>query len=216
MTQEVFEIIERLVIEAFNSRNAAKDYASKCKRQCVVEPGFPILWFGDLDTYLKTEPKKRAISVGVNPSGKELHQNSKGLYVHFPGFKNKRPTPDVNEYVEAMNMYFSVAPLNWFNKGMEEVPYSYEKGTLIHIDCCSTIATRPTWTGLCPSMQGFLKQNNKSLFEELLIILSPSKIYIASNKKEYDYIKSVCMSNLGLDDSSIEPIDKYGNQRIML
>ncbi len=196
-------------MEAFSSQNAAKDYASKCKRQCVVEPGFPILWFGDLDTYLKTEPEKRAISVGVNPSGKELQQNSKGLYVHFPGFKNIRPTPNVNEYIEAMNKYFSVAPLNWFNKGMDKVPFSYEKGTLIHIDCCSTIATRPTWKGLCPSMQKHLKERNSPIFNELLNILCPSKIFIASNKAEYKDIKSVCQSELGLDDSSIEQIIKY-------
>lgn len=209
MDSVTFAIVENLFQDAYASWKAAASFAAKCNRNCIVTPGFPILWFGDLDAYLKKSPEERAITIGVNPSGQELRRNKSDSFIRFPNCPVGSEEIDVGRYIEAMNCYFQVNPLKWFERGMEEVPFKYKDGSLIHIDCCSTIATRPTWTGLCNSMRELLRKDNKPIFEKLLLTLNPSIIYITSNKSEKAYIEDYCKTILKLDNTSVICIDKY-------
>ena len=209
MTNEQLAQLEDLLNVAINSQKEAFCLASKCQRQCIVNPGFPILWFGDIDTYLKTPKDKRAITVGVNPSGSELYYDRTGHFTHFTPLTTDHAYSSINDYVLALNNYFNNNPLGWFKKGMDDIPFSYNNGNLIHVDCCSTIATRPTWTGLCDSVKSLLRTQNESIFERLLKLLQPSKVFIASNRSELPYIESFCMKVLNLAPSQISRIKKY-------
>lgn len=209
MKAGIIAIIEDLLHRAIDSRNATKDLAAKCQRNCLVDPGFPILWFGNLDAYLDKPKEQRALTIGVNPSGQELRRNRLGSYIHFPDINTESDSIEVKDYIKALNGYFLIKPLKWFEKGMEIVPFKYGDGSLIHIDCCSTIATKPTWTGLCDYMREHLKRENEIIFEKLLCNLMPSKIYIASNTMEKEYIEKRCREILNLGDTPILFIHKY-------
>lgn len=207
-----FETIKILIQEAYASRDAAIAFESNCNRKCIVAPGFPILWFGDLDAFLKKSSNERAVTIGVNPSGKELTRHKSGGFIRFPDI-SATEVIDSRACIKAMNSYFrSGKYLAWFKKGMDTIPFNYEDGSLIHIDCCSTIATKPTWSGLCVSMQTRLKNDNKPIFEKLLLTLNPSTVFIASNKAEKAYIEQCCQRILKLGNSQISYIPKYKQQ----
>ena len=209
MASEFTATIETLFEKASTAMREALSFASNCKRNCIVDPGFPILWFGDIDTYLKTPKDKRAITVGVNPSGNELSFNKSGKSIHFPPLTIEHTDIDIENYILALNNYFNNKPLAWFDIGMEDKPYKYKEGNVIHIDCCSTVATRPSWTGLCNPVKSLLKKQNEPIFEGLLELLEPSEVYIASNKAELEYIKGRCGDILKLDPKQIHCINKY-------
>ena len=209
MAPDYTETIATLFENASIAMRGALSFASNCKRNCIVTPGFPILWFGDLDTYFKTPKGKRAISVGVNPSGRELSFDKSGRFIHFLPLKTKPTEIDIKDYIKSLNNYFINKPLGWFDKGMDLVPFSYKKGNMIHIDCCSTIATRPSWTGLCDPVISHLRTQNEPIFEGLLELLQPSEVYIASNQKEFQYIEGRCMNILKLAPEQIHRINKY-------
>lgn len=181
----------------------------KCTRPCVVKPGFPILWFGDLDAFLAGDEKERSVSVGVNPSAQELKCDKTGHFVRFPNLVDFDGSIDYDQYREAMNDYFKKKEYKWFSKGMGPLYTSYKDGRLIHIDCCSSIATRPSWSGLCKNVKDYLRDINRPIFEDFLRFLNPTTVYIASNKEEFSYIKKVCKKVLGLPESSYISIYKY-------
>ena len=65
MTNEQLAQLEDLLNVAINSQKEAFCLASKCQRQCIVNPGFPILWFGDIDTYLRRLKTKELLPLGL-------------------------------------------------------------------------------------------------------------------------------------------------------
>ena len=206
-TLEMYNIDE-LIRRSFEEYKSALRFTSECKRK----PGFPILWFGDLEAYFRRDKNKRAVSIGVNPSGQELKRNNQGSFVRYPEFCLNEGRIDIEEYKVAMNSYFMHKQYNWFSIGMDCVPFNYSDGGLIHIDCCSSFATSPSWTGLCQSVRDYLKKQYEPLFEELLKSLDPSKVYICSNSVEKAYITERCKTIMRCSDALIDFIDKYNKR----
>lgn len=160
---------------------------------CVVNDAIPILWFGDIASYVKSE--KRIVTVGLNPSNNEFEDGTKrGVDVRFPkalplvGKSILTPT-DITLYTYALNEYFCVNPyMKWF-KQYEQIlnllNASYFVNncsrTAIHIDACSSIATDPTWGSLCSKSKMLLQSNNS--FIPLMNALNPDIVLISANKQ---------------------------------
>ena len=125
-----------------------------CQKDCIVNPGFPILWFGNIDEYYHFSKEERAVSIGVNPSSRELSKGKGHSYKRFPGisYPPEHLAPDL--YRKQLNGYFNHEHYDWFDRGQDSLTtHSYQKGNLIHIDCCSTVATKPSWSSLCATLR---------------------------------------------------------------
>lgn len=128
----------------------------------VVHPSVPIAWFGDLDAY-EASPI-RIITVGLNPS---LHEfPAADPFQRFPTAQVALKHNDAGSraaYVGALNAYFRTAPYRrWFDGAYGHVlqamwtsfyPQSLTgenapRFMALHTDLYSTLATRPTWSGL--------------------------------------------------------------------
>lgn len=175
------------------------DYYKKVKGMtCVVKDVIPILWFGDSQLY--EQGTMRIVTVGLNPSLREFEEGTeKGVAVRFPKAaslvgKNLSST-DVKTYTEAMDDYFKCNPLDWFGsyeKLLNNLDASYggknvekhgeKERTAIHIDLYSSVATNPTWGGLCDVARSTLSASSKPDFTDLLDALCPHVVLISANK----------------------------------
>ncbi len=133
----------------------------------IVNPSLPILYFGDLDAYLKLEI--RILTVGKNPSDNEFRLKKTDSY-SFCRFS----IWDVEKMnlIESLNPYFEKEPLKqWFSSfkpilnGLNCSYYQNEniKNIAIHTDICSPLATNPTWSKLTKDEQKILFEEGKNL-----------------------------------------------------
>ena len=184
----------------------------QCQVNCLVSPGFPILWFGDLDLYFSSASEK-AISIGVNPSSREFSKGKRGCFKRFPKIEYSNHLTPPENYCEQLNQYFENEPYSWFEKGDNSVSLyeGYKNRGLIHIDCCSTIGTKPSWGGLSASLKERLRDDNVEVFQRMLRFLDPKKVYLASSKAEQQYIIDACQAVLGKRFNSFADINKYLN-----
>ena len=155
----------------------------------IVTNSIPIVWFGNVEKYLKSELK--IITVSLNPSDIEFKNN-----------KSSNPTtnlrfPDYNGTVESLysayNNYFLKKPYNtWFIASFGAVLESFSASyydnapnTALHTDIGCSYATSPTWSGLKNSDKEVLEQLGAKSWHSLVEILEPNVIlYSASNNFE--------------------------------
>ena len=173
--------------------------------ECVVKPSVPILFFGDLSAYEKSE--KKIITVGLNPSSAEFPRTDP--FLRFPDCKKlgenlSFDSAAMSEYIESLSNYFKVAPYSrWFdssfevilngmnasyyaNKGVESTSKTNEKNltfdlryTALHTDICSPLATDPTWSKLAESDQQALATWGYETWGRLIKILEPDIVLIS-------------------------------------
>ncbi len=160
---------------------------------CVVPDSVPILWFGDVEAYDKSNP--RIVTVGLNPSHVEFEDGSiRGTAARFPTasplvIKTKLTSSDIDVYKAAMNEYFCTNPYTkWFDRNeklLNLLDASYYKckggSTAIHIDACTPVATDPTWGRLCAREKKIL--TTPSLFSTLMNVLNPDIVLISVNQQ---------------------------------
>ena len=169
--------------------NALNHYNKYCESDFVVKPSLPILYFGNLSAYFKSEFK--VITAALNPSDAE-----------FKEFKNSNPTflrfPEYNNTIEtlkfSLNNYFKNRPYKkWF--GVPNVSNSgflpllnglgacyYEgsqKNTALHTDICSPLATSPTWSGLKKDEKNILFKDGFELWKKLVLEIKPDLILMS-------------------------------------
>ncbi|MDR0899962.1 MAG: hypothetical protein LBM27_06385, partial [Lactobacillaceae bacterium] len=169
-------------------KSIIENFEDSKKSLKYVVGNLPIVWFGNLDAYLKSE--KRVITVGINPSDAEF-------------LSQRFTTSDsVSDVIESYNNYFENNPYwHWFNMNervLKQFDTSYktnqQSNTAIHIDLCSTFATHPTWGKLSPKEQKSLRETGKGenrfwtlvdLLKPDLILISVAKRYLWSDLKDY-------------------------------
>ena len=158
----------------------------------------PILWFGDLEKFFIAD--RKIITVGLNPSDWEFHtkkgrgKGSPSLHRFFSngGFPWKnQPTTDGERkaYIDALNNYFKTgnAYNTWFSKWnriLTALDASFNASSdqfqVLHIDCCTPIATNPTWNDLTEEKYGTTRDkilgNAKQFFADLVKFLDPALI----------------------------------------
>ena len=171
------ERLEDVVAGAWNCFERAAELESR------VFPSVPILFFGDVDSYL--ESPLRAVTVGLNPS-----------LVEFPAEKPFERFPlaegitaqDQASYLQAMSAYFLTSPYrNWFRhfepllNGLEASYYPGRPSTVLHTDICSPVATDPTWSSreLDDADRQLLKGEGGPLWHDLLRALQPNVVVLS-------------------------------------
>jgi len=191
------------------------NYAWHSHRTCLsydftVKKSIPILYFGDLEAYSKSQ--RKIITVGLNPSRQEFPQENP--YYRFPLVKTSLsyfdetsfPSFGANEesiqsYLAALNMYFKHKPYEWFNcyepilQGMNCSYYGEpQENTAIHTDICSPIATDPTWSGLSKTERQSLEVDGIKLWHDLIECVQPDVVIISVAKEHLEKINFQCLS----------------------
>ena len=146
--------------------------------------GYPILWFGNLQAY-KASPL-RILTVGINPSEDEFTNNT---FRRFPAWNEL----SVENYFKGLNEYFNEEAYNWFTQLSNSISLeavwncSYItnqcQNTALHIDFCTPIATKPTWSnGLPANVRSYLQEIQIDYFQQLLAFLNPDIVFIGSRQ----------------------------------
>ena len=187
-------------------KEALNHYSESCELDFVLKPSLPILYFGDICDYFKSDFK--VITAALNPSDAEFKEskNSDLSYVRFPEYKNTTETLYLS-----LNSYFKNKPYKrWF--GTQNVSKSgflpmlnglgtcyYDgshKNRAIHTDICSPLATSPTWSGLKPEQKNVLSKDGYELWKKLILEIKPDLILMSLKKSNLellplDFIKTI-------------------------
>ncbi|MDE5601166.1 MAG: hypothetical protein K2J16_01560 [Clostridia bacterium] len=155
------------------------DFESKKYSSVAVRNSIPIIWFGDMEAYQKSD--KKILTIGLNPSLRE-----------FPAYGRPRFNLNANNadaLYKTLNNYFIDNPYdNWFNnfeRCLNRIDTSFGgkmssahfSNTAIHIDVFSSIATNPTWGRLSDFEKD--EVNQQELFQDLLDYLNPDIILMS-------------------------------------
>ena len=180
--------------------NSITEYERKKELDCVVNPSFPIPYFGNSKAYYKSDIK--IVSVGLNPSKKEI------------GFKRFKAedTSKIDAVIlkNSLDDYFVINPYtSWFNPSFEwllqalgssyygaaylnqhKVPswYKPQPNVALHTDILSPIVTDPTWNKLSESEKCELSSSGVLIWQSLIKALAPDLIIISTARKNLNYI----------------------------
>ena len=152
-------------------------------REFLVTPSAPVLYFGDLKSYLASPIK--VITVGLNPSQAEFPPRDP--FQRFSGADRDGP----NQYLSALDGYFRSTPYTaWFNpafesllNGIQASYYDRETSTALHTDLCSPLATNPTWSKLGRKVHAELQNEGVGLWHDLVRYLRPDLVLISVARK---------------------------------
>ena len=161
------------------SSQAWKLWEAAQSLKCAVSPSVPILYFGDLEAFLRS--KVRIVTVGLNPSLAEFPVESP--YLRFPLGKGLTPRlagQSPERYLECLSRYYDEEPYTrWFASYeplLNGLDASYYRGKLhrvLHTDLCSPIATNPTWSRLEEGEKSQLIEGGRKLWKNLIECLDP-------------------------------------------
>ena len=176
---------------------AWRAYDNSAELRTRVNPSIPILFFGDLSTYMVSP--LRAVTVGLNPSLREFPSDSP--FSRFP-LVDEDMRPGRVVYLDSLSSYFRSTPYSaWFNawepllKGAKASYYGSDDSTALHTDICSPVATNPTWSRLSDVDRRVLEADGVSLWHLLLRCLKPQVVVLSIAKRYLKYIE-------------FEPLDK--------
>jgi hypothetical protein len=152
----------------------------------IVPNSIPILWFGDVESYFRSELK--VITVSLNPSDKEFRKSKGDEYstkVRFPAYNGS-----VESIYNAYNNYFSTNPYSaWFKSSFDSVLGSFDAShygnkinTALHTDIGNSCATNPTWSKLNSSDKSVLELLGSDLWHKLIGIVEPDIILFSASE----------------------------------
>lgn len=181
---ELLSVVSEYIAD-FNKQNN-----NPTVNQYIVKNSIPIVWFGDIEKYIKSE--KKLLTIGLNPSNQEFKEN------RFNIIDISNPDNETAEKLsKTLNQYFEENPYKfWFNKyerlinvfdctyGGNIAKKHNAKYQAVHIDLCTAIATNPTWRRLDKTQKEQFK--NKPLFFRLFNLLDPDLILISINKDDLE------------------------------
>ena len=198
------------------------DYYNELKSlDCVVKYSMPIVFFGDIDNYIKQD--YRIITAALNPSDIEfLNQNNENNYSCKHRFSDYNNTTVSLE--KSCKNYFKNNPYNkWFgqdNAGFKPLlngmgycyyPNSQNLKAVLHTDLCSPIATNPTWSKLTKNERNRLEINGFDLWKKLILELKPHLIILSVKKAYLESINSSPIYNFKKINNPIDPIYSSNN-----
>lgn len=179
-------------------------------RPYLIKGTLPILYFGDIEAYFKSQYK--IITAAINPSCSEFYydeSNRQISYDRFPQFERIAKANVLNnkknilQYLSALNGYFKTGNdyKKWFKTPERNnlfAPfgasyYDNAPNRAIHTDTLSPFATFPTWSKFATQSQRERIQRRFSdigipLWNELVEILEPDIIFMSLNKKYISHI----------------------------
>jgi hypothetical protein len=167
---------------------AIDHYNEFCEEEWIVPNSIPILYFGDLEAYRKSDFK--IVTVGLNPSDREFEVDRFGLRSAGP------LTTSTLEH--ALSDYFQNRPYSkWFDPAFETFLqplgasfYGEQRPTprnwwrrqanrALHTDICTPLATRPTWSGLEAGARERLQTDGMRIWRDLVAELEPDLILVS-------------------------------------
>jgi hypothetical protein len=146
----------------------------------VVKDAIPIPYFGDVAAYMRSP--LRIVTAALNPSDKEFPRSGRPRFDVEAG----RSGPEGLE--QELSNYFVNEPYwKWFTPfqhvlrglGASYCRPSSAGSTALHLDLCSPIATRPTWSHLSGRERQGLTDPGRILFDKMIAALEP-QLVIAS------------------------------------
>ncbi|PWG01097.1 hypothetical protein [Levilactobacillus bambusae] len=175
----------------------------KTEASTIIDGNFPIMWFGDLNAYEKSDHK--VVTVGISPSDHEFdpQPDNSDAYLRFK-YTSPSTDNDYQEYKENFNTYFGLNPYGHFFTDYEhdivqpilgsQYGYGFKsesqpKNQLIHLDCRTALATHPNWSALKSPEQiqlknQFIKPGNQ-LFVQFLELLQPDITFVSSGRDDF-------------------------------
>ena len=187
-------------------KDSLTQYSKYCDLDFVVKPSLPILYFGDINAYFKSEFK--VVTAALNPSDSEFKEfkNSKPSFLRFPDYKNT-----VETLYLSLNNYFKHNPYKkWF--GVPNISKSgflpllnglgvcYYKGsqnnTAIHTDIFSPLATNPTWSGINNEQKNILSKDGFTLWKKLILEIKPDLILMSLKKANLELLPLVFVKRI--------------------
>ena len=197
------------------------DYYNELKSlDCVVKNSMPIVFFGDIDNYIKQD--YRIITAALNPSDVEFLNNKNDDYscIHrFPDYNNTTVSLE-----KSCKNYFNNNPYNkWFgqdNAGFKPLlngmgycyyPNSKNLKAVLHTDLCSPIATNPTWSKLTKNDRSILEIKGFDLWKNLITELKPNLIIVSVKNAYLDSIESSPIFGFKKVGDPIKPIYSKNN-----
>jgi len=159
-------------------------------------PSIPILYFGDVESYKKSEHK--IITIGLSPSHNEFpypNRLTRFKNIEKLDLNSNWSNQDIDIYLNSLNMYFKHKPYNWFDSfepilnGMLASYYPGKINTALHTDICSPHATYPTWSKLGETQQNTLRNEGKQFWNRLVEILQPDLMMISIARKHTKMIR---------------------------
>ena len=206
---------EKLLSESIDYYNELKSL------DCVVKNSMPIVFFGDIDNYIKQD--YRIITAALNPSDIEFLNNKNDNYSckhRFPDYNNTTVSLE-----KSCKNYFKNNPYNkWFgqdNAGFKPLlngmgycyyPNSKNLKAVLHTDLCSPIATNPTWSKLTKNEKNRLQIKGFVLWKKLIIELKPNLIILSVKKAYIESIYSSPIFNFKKVDYPIDPVYSKNNR----
>lgn len=161
----------------------------------VVKPSIPILYFGDVHAFQKSNLK--IVTVGLNPSHIEFGHDRFRV-------TDAASLPAFADLEEDLCNYFKIRPYTaWFNRSFEALLqalgssfyggrypalrappwWAPQRNTALHTDIGTPIATNPTWSKLPPVVTTQLRSEGFELWRDLIIELEPHIILISVAKQ---------------------------------
>lgn len=159
------------------------------KQKNISNPSIPILYFGDITQYNKSQIK--IITVGTNPNHDEFPFDSP-----FTRFKKAEQLDsilnenDVSNYLTSLNNYFNDDPNKWFDSFLpifEGMSTSFfpegSRNIALHTNFCSPFATDISWGKLRSSIQFTLGREGRTFWHRLVKILEPDMILFSISER---------------------------------
>lgn len=168
-------------------------------------PYMPILWFGDLEAYFKSNCK--VVTLSINPSWREFYvdKNDHGWADRFDKEvvnriyeESRKDVPQwegqlIEEYKKELNSYFKRNPYrSWFSgfcNPLAVFQASYcasMPNRALHIDLVSPIPTYPAWGKLNKGKRDNFIIFRDSLVSKFLGILQPDYILTSLARSHFD------------------------------
>ena len=138
--------------------------------EVLIPNSMPLLWFGDLPAYEKSDLK--ILTVSKNASYAEFGENQR-----FEKSLTELSSVNLETYKSNLNKYFEYNPSPWFNqlaKFLQIFDAAYKQSEnqinrALHIDLFTPIPTEPVWPNLTKSQQAQFVMK----FPQIMQILKP-------------------------------------------
>lgn len=177
-------------------------------KKLVPEQSIPILWFGDLEGYMKSE--RKVVTIAINPSNIEFKRSNKSKSFSFFRFKggeeiynkDKLNDNDKKFYYEILNRYFKDEPYKlWFNyyeRILKYIQCSYYigegKNVAIHIDIQTPLSTEPTWGNIKDNdIKAKISSEGMEIWESLMEYLKPDIALVSINQQTLNSAFNISM-----------------------
>ena len=193
-----------------------KEYKEKIinEKKLIVQNSIPVLFFGDLKSYLENDFK--IVTAAINPSPMEFKTRKEDKW-HSTKIRFEDYDGSYESLETAYSNYFIRKPYKWFGKNFNKhldvgfkpvlngIGYCYYPNKknlkpVLHTDLCSPLATKDKWSDVPSEQKKQLTETGFPLWKRLINEIKPNLIIMSLAKKHIErlnpkFIKSIYVKN---------------------